>query len=99
MIPELNRNGFLPPGMHDCSVGEIRERFVRFGSIGSRVRLFKMLEDYIREASSVGFLAAVIVNGSFVTAKEEPGDIDLVLVLREEVDLTRTFRPFEYNVI
>jgi hypothetical protein len=41
----------------------------------------------------------VVVDGSFVTAKDEPGDIDLVLVLPTGHDFGAELRPFEYNVL
>lgn len=41
----------------------------------------------------------VVVDGSFVTDKAEPNDIDLVLVLPNHHDFSADVRPFEYNVL
>jgi len=46
-----------------------------------------------------GLVAAIIVDGSFVTAKDVPNDIDLIVVLRPGHDFSAELRPFEYNVI
>lgn len=45
-----------------------------------------------------GIAVAVLVDGSYVTAKSEPNDIDLVLVLQADFDLSAEMRPMEYNV-
>jgi hypothetical protein len=38
-------------------------------------------------ASSTGHLARFVVFGSFVTAKEEPNDVDIVLLMEDRFDL------------
>ncbi|HVC97173.1 MAG TPA: hypothetical protein VND64_26070 [Pirellulales bacterium] len=98
-IPDLDEDGFLPEGLHACSMDEIRERFGTFQGSDRRQALYKRLDEYVREAWSTGLLESVIVNGSFTTAKEDPNDIDLVLVLRADHDFSFQLRPFEYNVL
>ena len=44
-------------------------------------------------------MEAVLVDGSFVTAKPEPVDIDLVLVVSSRHDFSADFQPSEYNVL
>ncbi len=39
----------------------------------------------------------LIVNGSFVTTKDKPSDIDVLLVLKDDVDLTGDLPPFRRN--
>jgi hypothetical protein len=53
------------------------------------------LEDQARKS---GIVAALIVDGSYITAKDEPSDIDLVIALRTDFDLKAELRPFEYNL-
>lgn len=48
---------------------------------------------------STGLVSAVIVDGSFVTRKHDPGDIDLVLVLPSNHDLGADLPPIAYNVL
>jgi len=42
---------------------------------------------------------AIIIDGSYVTGKAEPNDIDLLLGLRPDFDLSGEIRPLEYNVV
>ena len=44
-------------------------------------------------------MAALIVDGSYVTSKEEPNDIDLIIALRTDFEPAGELRPFEYNVL
>ena len=52
---------------------------------------------YFDELKSAGTGKYLIVNGSFVTGKEIPGDIDLLLVLKDDVNLSQPIPPFRYN--
>lgn len=98
-IPELDEDGYLPAGVHDGSLAEVRARFGRFQGSERRVRLQEKLEAFAAEARSTGLVRALIVNGSFTTGTPQPGDIDLIVVLREPLDLTVDFRPDQYNVV
>jgi hypothetical protein len=98
-IPELNENGLLPTGVHEAAMDEVRERFGRFQRTDQRASLFLKLSQLLAEVRSTGLIAAVIVNGSFVTAKDEPSDIDLILVLRQDHDFGADLKPFQYNVL
>lgn len=98
-VPPLNRQGVLPERIHDCTLDEIRDVFVQRGSTSQRRRLFEDLEKYIRELRSASIAETVIVNGSFVTSKRDPNDIDLIVVQPADFDLAQRLRPFEYNLI
>ena len=98
-IPDLDQDGFLPDGIHDCSLGELEDRFGRFQRSDCRSALCAKLVEYLGEVRSTGMASFVIVDGSFVTDKPEPNDIDLVLVLSAAHDLATNFRPFEYNAL
>jgi hypothetical protein len=86
-IPNLNEQGLLPPGIYDCSSEEIGERFGTFQSTDRRPRLYEKLQAFLRQVRSTNLALAVIVDGSFVTSKADPNDIDLILVLRSSHDL------------
>lgn len=88
-IPELDETGFLPPGVHEASLAEVHEAFGQFRGSDRRMRLYAALEAFAEEARGSGLVAALIVNGSFTTGKPQPGDIDLIVVLR----LPSTSRP------
>jgi hypothetical protein len=98
-IPDLDSDGFLPEGIHDCSLDEIGARFGRFQVSDQRCRLFQKLREYISEARKIGLIAEFIVDGSFVTDKPEPNDIDLVIVLVPSRVLEADLPPYQYNLI
>ena len=98
-IPEVDERGFLPQGVHDASLDEVLDRFGRFRESDRRETLGRQLAAFIEEARGTGLVACLILDGSFTTSKTQPGDIDLVVVLRRGVDLLTDFRPDQYNVV
>jgi hypothetical protein len=96
-IPPLLAAGVLPDGIHECTVEEMAERFGSFQESDRRPRLAKALTAYLEELRAASIGKYLIVDGSFVTGKAWPGDIDLLLVLRDDVDLTQPVPPFRYN--
>ena len=97
MIPQLE-DGVLPEGIHDCSLKECQDAFGKFTRSDRRSRLSQALATYVSDAAASGIAVAVLIDGSYVTAKLEPNDIDLILVLRADFDLAIELRPMEYNV-
>ncbi len=78
MIPHFNDDGYLPPGIHHATVEEIANRFGQESEM--RQAQMQSLRWLIDLASRAGALR-VVVNGSFVTEKFEPNDIDCVLLI------------------
>jgi hypothetical protein len=78
---------------------EVRLRFGRFSSTDVRVRLFDKLDELVAELRRSGLFVAVVVDGSFVTAKPNPGDVDIVIVLRRNHDWTADLPPSQYNLV
>src|SRR5580693_9459980 len=72
MIPDFDQSGLLPPGIHPATWKEVVERF---GRTTHRARLLKGLRAALESLRSAG-CEGVYLNGSFVTAKEVPGDFD-----------------------
>src|SRR5688572_2796829 len=97
MIPPLE-DGALPDGVHDCTVAEVEAAFGRFQKSDHRIKLTERLKAYLADAARSGIVVAVLIDGSYVTAKDEPEDIDLIVVRRADVDTTQ-LRPFEYNAV
>ncbi len=54
LIPELNENGFLPEGIHEASLEEIRERFGRFQRTDRRPALFTKFSLFMVEVRASG---------------------------------------------
>lgn len=73
MLPAFDPDsGRLPPGEHVASWDEVVERF---GWTERRRRLLDGLAEAIDLLASAG-CRTLWLNGSFVTAKDEPGDFD-----------------------
>ncbi len=99
MIPPLDQNGHLPPGIHEASAGEIGKRFGAFQGSDLRPQLWRRFGEFLREARAAGLFEAILLDGSFVTAKPDPGDIDLVGVVPADHDFSADLAPHRYNLI
>ena len=71
-IPSFDSRGNLPPGIHLASWSEF---VVRFGTGRRRSKMMRGLADALMALLAAG-CNLVYVDGSFVTAKTEPGDFD-----------------------
>lgn len=78
MIPAFNDEGYLPPGLHQATVEEIHARFGRESEL--RQVQMESLRWMIKLARLTG-VQRIVVNGSFVTDKLEPNDVDCVLLV------------------
>lgn len=77
MIPDFDEQGYLPAGVHPASLDEIEGRFGR----QSEVRQVQMesLRWLVELAKKAG-VQRLVINGSFVTARLEPNDVDCALL-------------------
>ena len=82
-IPKFDDYGRLPEGIHDCTLQEIK---TRFGWNNHRQKLVDDLIDCVQNEIRPEFQEPVIVDGSFVTDKSKPVDIDVALDLRAAPD-------------
>ncbi len=78
MIPPLNDDGYLPPGIHAATLDEIAERFGKESEV--RRAQMQSLRWLVSAARRAG-VKRIIVNGSFVSDKYEPNDVDCVLLI------------------
>ena len=78
MIPELDDNGNLPPGIHRATLTEIEDRFGRSTEVRrAEMESLHWLFDLAKRAG----IERLIVNGSFVTDVFEPNDVDCVVLM------------------
>jgi hypothetical protein len=98
-IPALTADGYLPEGIHDCTLQELADRFGQFQRTDARWALFRRLESFVGDVAATGFFTAIIIDGSFVSGVDAPNDVDLILVLKSSHDFTAPTRPFEYNIV
>ncbi len=87
-IPDFNQHGLLPTGVHQCSMADVAQQL---GWNGHRQGLVEKLRVFLNEEIRPSFPDPVEVDGSFVTDKEEPEDVDVVLDLQAASD-ERQFR-------
>ncbi len=85
-IPPLQTNGTLPPGEHHATVAEVVGAFP--ATTSERQELNRALQDAMPAFTRLKTLAPdmiVFIDGSFVTSKPSPNDID-ILVLTDVLD-------------
>lgn len=80
-LPQFTTKGFLPVGIHVCSAQEFIERFCSVNE--KRKSLEKAFIDILDFANSRNAVC-VLIGGSYVTDKEDPQDLDVVIVLQRK---------------
>lgn len=91
-IPPFRADGYLPEGVYVCSEAEV---LFRLGSSSRRRRrLVLRLRRWLELGRQIS-AQRLLVDGSFVTAKEEPHDIDSVIWLPHDFtqQLEREYAP------
>lgn len=68
----------LQPGIHDIIKSDLSNHFVSpFASQEKRIQLIERFNYLIEKVEQIGISFEIWINGSFVTNKEEPNDIDI----------------------
>ena len=83
-LPEFNERGDFPEGIHPATLEVVLSRF---GNTPRRAVIARRLERIHALAHSTGHLARFIVFGSFITAKAEPNDVDIFLLMEDSFDV------------
>lgn len=79
---EFNQKGLLEPGFHDVTIEDIRTFFVdRFETSRTRKDVFQGYLNFIEDLKANGIEGEIWIDGSFVTNKIDPNDIDLLCVI------------------
>jgi hypothetical protein len=79
LLRDFNANGDLPPGVHRAAWTEVVGRFG--GAAGQRELCTRRLA-YLHElARRTGCLQRFVIFGSYVTAKANPNDVDVILIM------------------
>jgi hypothetical protein len=86
LIPDFDEEtGYLPLGIHDASLQEIRERLTWSDA---RRRLFSRFEEVLRQLFDAG-VDEVFIGGSFATGAPAPNDIDAFWPFKAGLDLSK----------
>lgn len=78
-LPKVDETGDLPPGVHRATLEEVQQRFGAVG--GQRGACTRRLSHVYDLAQRTGHIQRFIIFGSYVTAKADPNDVDVVLVM------------------
>jgi len=81
-LPEFDLEGDLPIGVHRASLDEVIARFGH-GTPQRRLVTSQLLRVY-ELARGTGKLDCFVIFGSYVTAKPNPNDVDIILVMRDD---------------
>lgn len=84
-LPAFTATGDLPPGIHQVTIAEVIQRFN--AESGKRALVTRRLLHIYDLAQRTGHLQQFIIFGSYVTAKNEPNDVDVVLVMKDSFRL------------
>ena len=98
MLPEFTGQGVLPPGIHKAALEEIEARYEKFQRSDRRARLLAIVREFVQEVRTCRWVQRVLLAGSLVTSKDEPDDIDILLVFERHADFVGLL-PHEYNVL
>jgi hypothetical protein len=84
-LPQLNEAGELPAGVHQATMDEV---LAQFGSgTTQRQAVTARLRHIYHLARATRKLDRLILFGSYITAKPDPNDVDIVLVMRDDFDV------------
>jgi hypothetical protein len=84
VLPAFSDDGDLPIGVHPANLTDVLSRF---GTATAQRRVVATrLERIFAIARATGHLARFIVFGSFVTAKPDPNDVDVFLLMEDSFD-------------
>jgi hypothetical protein len=92
----------FPPGFHDFAFDQLNAIFREpFPASSSRPRLLNGLEDLLLILRGFPLNLEIWINGSFSTKKEDPADIDLLILAEvgEVNGLSPSERQTLYNIV
>jgi len=102
-LPELNSDGYLDPGIYLASLDEVLQRFGT--GTPTRQRQGNLLSLIIESARKYLTIKRILLWGSFVSARPEPGDVDYSIVVDPRHRLAtiepkdrRFFVPFDARI-
>jgi hypothetical protein len=84
-LPQFTHAGELPLGVHQATMDEV---LAQFGSgTAQRQAVTTRLRRIYHLARATRKLERLILFGSYITAKPDPNDVDIILVMRDDFDV------------
>jgi predicted nucleotidyltransferase len=84
-IPEFDSGGDLPIGVHRATFQEVIDRFGQ--GTPQRQRVTDNFRRVYELARATGKLERFVIFGSYVTAKPDPNDIDIIMVMQNDFNV------------
>jgi predicted nucleotidyltransferase len=84
-LPSFNSEGELPEGVYHATLDEVLSQFG--GSTPQRQAVTARLRRIYQLASATGKLTRLVIFGSYVTAKPDPNDVDVILIMADDFRL------------
>lgn len=88
-FPEFNESGDLPVGIYKATLQEVLHHFA-VGSLQRQLVAGRLKKIYF-SALETDQVLRFIVYGSFVTAKENPNDVDIFILMKDGFDPDEVF--------
>lgn len=87
LLPKFDKNGNLPSGIYKPNIDEVIERFRGEHNLVRASRTQSLMEfiEFLRP-----FAIAIYIDGSYITSKLEPGDVDLAVILPPKFNYNST---------
>ena len=91
-LPPFREDGWLPTGHHPTEWEEASARFG--GAPGSRRRLLTARLLHLRDALRMaGVWGTILLDGSYISARQEPGDFDVLLIGPADIQIRKDAEP------
>jgi hypothetical protein len=78
-LPPYNYHGYLPEGVHDTTIAELKERLA---INPQRIALWEQFQEFLSWVNATGTFSYAYIDGGFITNKPFPRDIDVILQTR-----------------
>ena len=75
-IPEFTEHGLLPAGLHDCNIGDVENDLCWNDH---RRAIWSKFCEFLDWAATMPKPSAILIDGSFVTDKAAPSDVDVAV--------------------
>jgi pimeloyl-ACP methyl ester carboxylesterase len=82
-LPAFDESGYLPKGTHQYSVQEFIKTFCDSPGRSTYAQPFEELAEWVLNHHGT----SLVIGGTFVTSKSEPGDLDVLLFFKNKSDV------------
>ena len=99
-IPDFDENGNLPHKCYEVTLDEIKEKLVdNFPNSRTRRSRYECFMKFYKElTTNVKSCIRLLIDGSFVTNKENPRDVDFVIII-DSLKLTKSEKNYLEEIL